>query len=282
MRLSFFNVRAFGTLALAGVLSVGGGCASAGSITTQQEAQLGRQSAAEINRQLPIVGQSDINQYINQIGNQIASNADTRGLRYNFYVVNSSAVNAFALPGGYIYVNRGLIERADNVSELAGVLAHEIAHVTERHGVEQWARAQNANTGVGLGAALYTILTGTPPPQAAGAAVQVGGGAYLARHGREAEREADMKGIEFMTRAGYNPRGMVTFFQELLQERKRNPSRLEQWFSTHPLTEERIANTGQAVQAIPQSRISRTVTDTRGYQQFRSRVRSLPAAPTNR
>lgn len=282
MRLYFLQRHAVGTAAVGAMLAIGGGCASAGSISPQQEAQLGRQSAAEINRQLPIVGNSAINSYINQIGSQIANQADTRGLRYNFYVVNSSAVNAFALPGGYIYVNRGLIERADNASELAGVLAHEIAHVTERHGVEQWARAQNANTGVGLGAALYTILTGSPPPQAAGAAVQIGGGAYLARHSREAELEADYKGVEFMTRAGYNPRGMVTFFQELLQERQRNPSRLEQWFSTHPLTEERIANTSRAVQAIPQARTARTATDTRAFQQFRSRVRSLPAAPTNR
>ena len=283
MRSWFSRARPWvGAVALSGIIAGAGGCASASSVSVQDEVQLGRQAAANVNRQLPIVGESAINRYINQLGNRIARQADPRGLTYNFYVVNSDAVNAFALPGGYIYINRGLIDRADNLSELAGVLAHEIAHVTERHGVEQMVRAQNASTGVGLGAAVYTILTGSPPGQAAGAAVQIGGTGYLAKHGREAEREADLKGIEFVTRAGIHPRGMVTFFNELLAERKRNPNRLEQFFSTHPLTEERIENTNRAVQAIPASRLQRLTTDTRDFQQFKSQVRRLPAAPPAR
>lgn len=283
MRFASSRVRHWtATLALGGTVAAAGGCASAASVPVQDEVQLGRQAAYDINRQLPIIGSGAVNSYINQLGSQIANRADTRGLRYTFYVVNENVVNAFALPGGYIYINRGLIERADNMSELAGVLAHEIAHVTERHGIEQMARAQNANTGVGLGAALYGILTGRQLGQVAGAAVQVGGAGYFAKHGRAAEREADMKGIEYMTRAGIHPQGMVSFFGELLQERKRNPGRLEQFFSTHPLTEERIQNTSQTVRAIPASQLQRLTRDTQAFQQFKARVRQLPPAPPAR
>ncbi|HEV2147179.1 MAG TPA: M48 family metallopeptidase [Longimicrobiaceae bacterium] len=260
-------------LALGGAVATAGGCAPA--ISTQQEVQLGRQNAAEINRQLPIVRDAAVNQYINQLGRSIARVADPRGIPYTFYVVNSNVVNAFAVPGGHIYVNRGLIERADNMSELAGVLAHEVAHVAERHGIEQWQRAQNANLGLSL---LYGVLLGRSPGAVERVGVQAAGGAVFASYGRDAEREADLRGVDYMVRAGYNPQGMVRFFNELLSERKRNPSRLEQWFSTHPLTEERIQNTSRAVEAIPAATRARLATDTRAYQSFRARVRSLPAA----
>src|SRR5690606_21936667 len=130
-----------GLVAALGGTAVVGGCASAASISPQQEAQLGAQYAAEINQQLPIVQNSAVHSYINELGRSIASRVDPR-LNYTFYVVNSDQVNAFAVPGGYIYVNRGLIERAESMSELAGVLGHEIGHVVERHGLEQMARQQ--------------------------------------------------------------------------------------------------------------------------------------------
>jgi predicted Zn-dependent protease len=260
-------------LALGGTVATAGGCAPA--ISTQQEVEIGRQNAAEINRQLPIIQDAAINQYINQLGRSISQRADPRGIPYNFYVVNSNVVNAFALPGGYVYVNRGLVERAENASELAGVLSHEIAHVVERHGIEQVQRAQNANLGLSV---LYGVLLGRNPGTLEQVGIQAGGSAVFASYGRDAEREADLRGVQFMVNSGYNPQGMVRFFEELLSERKRNPSRLEQWFSTHPLTEERIQNTSQAVAAIPAATRNRLTTDTRAFQSFRSRVRSLPAA----
>jgi len=265
----------FAALLLGGSVATAGACAPA--ITTQQEVQVGQQQAAQINQQLPIVQDASINNYINQIGQSISRAADPRGIPYRFYVVNSGAVNAFAIPGGHIYVTRALIERADNLSELTGVLGHEIAHVTERHGIEQWQRAQQANMGLSV---LYGVLLGRQPGTVERVGVQAAGGAWMAGHSREAEREADNRGLEFVARAGYNPRGMVTFFDELLQERRRNPSRLEQWFSTHPLTEERIANTSRTVSAM--NLPANLVTDTRAYQSFRARVRSLPAAPQGR
>lgn len=260
-------------LALGGMAATAGGCAPA--ISTEQEVQIGRQNAAQVNQQLPIVRDAAVNQYINDLGRSIARVADPRGIQYTFYVVNSNVVNAFALPGGYVYVNRGLIERADNASELAGVLSHEIAHVVERHGIEQVQRAQNANLGLAL---LYGVLLGRNPGGLEQVGIQAGGSLVFASYGRDAEREADLRGVDYMVRAGYNPNGMVRFFNELLAERQRNPSRLEQWFATHPLTEERIQNTSRAVQAIPNLNNRNLVTDTRAYQTFRTRVRSLPAA----
>lgn len=259
-------------LALGGAVATAGGCAPA--ISTEQEVQIGRENAAQVNQQLPIVRDAAINQYINDLGRSIARVADPRGIPYTFYVVNSNVVNAFALPGGYVYVNRGLIERADNASELAGVLSHEVAHVVERHGIEQVQRAQNANLGLSL---LYGVLLGRNPGGLEQIGIQAGGGLVFASYGRDAEREADLRGVDYMVRAGYNPNGMVTFFNELLAERQRNPSRLEQWFATHPLTEERIQNTSRAVAAIPNLNSRNLATDTRAFQTFRSRVRSLPA-----
>ncbi len=260
-------------LALGGMAATAGGCAPA--ISTEQEVQIGRQNAAQVNQQLPIIRDAAVNQYINDLGRSIARVADPRGIQYTFYVVNSNVVNAFALPGGYVYVNRGLVERADNASELAGVLSHEIAHVVERHGIEQVQRAQNANLGLAL---LYGVLLGRNPGGLEQVGIQAGGSLVFASYGRDAEREADLRGVDYMVRAGYNPNGMVRFFNELLAERQRNPSRLEQWFATHPLTEERIQNTSRAVQAIPNLNNRNLVTDTRAYQTFRTRVRSLPAA----
>jgi predicted Zn-dependent protease len=259
-------------LALGGAVATAGGCAPA--ITTQQEVEIGRQNAAQVNQQLPIVRDAAINQYINELGRSIARGADPRGIPYTFQVVNSNVVNAFALPGGYIYVNRGVIERAANASELVGVMSHEVAHVVERHGIEQVQRAQNANLGLSL---LYGVLLGRNPGGLEQIGIQAGGTAVFASYGRGAEREADLRGVEFMTRAGYNPQGMVSFFNKLLAERQRNPSRLEQWFATHPLEEERIQNTSRAVQAIPAATRNRLNTDTRAFQTFKSRVRSLPA-----
>lgn len=260
-----------GVLALTGVTAGAAGCAP----TLQEEAQMGRQYAAQINQQLPIVRDAAVNRYINQLGNQIARAADTRGLQYTFYVVNSDVVNAFAVPGGHIYINRGLIEQTDNLSELAGVLGHEVAHVVARHGVDQMVRMQRAE----LGANLAYVLLGRTPGQIEQVGLQLGAGAYFASHSREAEREADDLAVGYMVQSGIDPSGIVTFFQKLMSERQRQPGRVEQWFSTHPLTEERVTNTRAAVQAIPAAQRQNLTTNTREYQQFQARVRQLPAAP---
>ena len=277
MGMQLTRVRA-GALALAlGGTAVAGGCAPA--VTTQQEVQAGADYARQINAQLPVIRDSYTNQYINQLGRQIAAQADPRGIPYTFYVVNSDVVNAFSIPGGYVYVNRGIIERADNVSQLAGVLAHEIGHVVERHGIQQMQRAQNANTALSV---LYGVLLRRNPGTVEQAGIQVGGSAVFAGYSRTAEREADRDAVTFMMRSGYNPNGLPQFFNKLLAEQQRNPSRVEQWFATHPLTAERIQNTQAIINATPNANSSRLVTDNREFQNFRARVRSLTPVPQDR
>lgn len=272
------RIRIAGRLTGVLALSAVGAGACAPAITTQQEMQMGAQYAAEINRQLPIVQNPQIHYYINQIGNTIARQADPRGIQYTFYVVNSPQVNAFAVPGGHIYINRGLIERANNLSEFAGVLGHEIGHVVHRHGIEQMQRMQNAELGVNLA----YILLGRAPSGVEQVGLQLGAGAFFARHSREAEREADAVAIDYLMTAGIHPAGLVTMFEHLIAERNRTPSTVEQWFSTHPLTEERIADISARIQQIPQSRTQNLAMDSPAYQEFRQRLRQLPAAPQQR
>lgn len=277
MSIRLTSLRA-GAVALAvGGAAAAGGCAPA--VTTQQEVQAGSDYARQINAQLPILRDSYTNQYINQLGRQIAAQADPRGIPYTFYVVNSDVVNAFSIPGGYVYVNRGVIERADNVSQLAGVLAHEIGHVVERHGIQQAQRAQNANTALSI---LYGVLMRRNPSTVEQAGIQVGGSAVFAGYSRTAEREADHDAVIFMMRSGYNPHGLPQFFNKLMSEQQRQPSKVEQWFATHPLTEERIQNTNAEIAATPGSNNARLVTDTREFQNFRARVRSLTPVPQDR
>jgi predicted Zn-dependent protease len=266
------RARQLTTAVLVGGLMAAGGCAPA--ISTQQEVELGRQYAAEINAQLPIVQNPAVHSYINELGESIARRVDPRGIDYTFYVVNAAGVNAFAVPGGFIYVNRGLIERASNMSELAGVLAHEIGHVVERHSVEQLQKAQNANL---LANVVYGVLLQRPPSGVEQVGVQVAGSAIFAGYSRDAEREADIQAVGYLVTSGINPRGMPAFFQKLIEEQQRSPSTVEQWFSTHPLTQERIELVQQQINSIPASTLSGLRTDTQAFQEFRARVRQLPA-----
>lgn len=265
--------RATGVMALTGTVAAAGACAPA--ISTQQEAELGQEYARQIAMELPIIQDGPTVQYINQLGNQIASRADDRGIRYTFYVVNAPEVNAFAVPGGHIYVNRGLIERSQNMSELAGVLAHEVAHVAHRHGIDQWQRAQNANTAL---AVLYGVLLGRNPSGIEQVGIQVGGSAVFAGYSRDAEREADRTAIQYLLAAGIDPRGMITMFETLMAERQRNPGAVEQWFSTHPTTQERIDNTRAAIAELPAGSLQGLNNNTQAYADFRSRVSRLPAS----
>ncbi len=247
------------------------GCA----ISTQQEVQMGTEYAQQINAQLPIVNDPEINRYINVLGDSIARLADDRGLQWQFFVVNSREVNAFAVPGGYIYVNRGLIERTRTMAQLAGVLGHEIGHVTERHSVEQMQKAQQANIGV----TLACVLTRVCESQAAGAAINVAGGALFASFSRSDESEADAVGIRHVVRAGIHPKGVPEMFEILLSERQGGRGGVDTWFATHPLEEDRIAETQKRIAQIEPAILRGLTEDTQNYQAFKRRVASLPAPP---
>ena len=264
------GIRRYAAIATLATATAGAGACA---ISTQQELELGQQYATEINQQLPIIDDAEIHRYINLVGDRLAQQGG-RQLDYTFYVVNTDVINAFAVPGGYVYINRGLIERTDNLSELAGVLAHEIAHVELRHGVEQMESMQRAQLGLALG----SILLG-PPQGATAAAVQVGAGLYFASNSREAENEADALAIPLLIGGGVHPRGLVTFFNELIAERERAPSSLEQWFSTHPLTEDRIAAVEARIDQQPAGSLEGLAMNSANFTRMQSRLRSMPAPP---
>src|SRR6476646_5078367 len=172
-------------------------------ISQQQEVQMGQEYVQQINAQLPIVQDPELNRYINVLGDSIARLTSRADLDWHFFIVDSKEVNAFAVPGGYVYVNRGLIERSDKMDEVAGVLGHEIGHVVRRHTVKQMEKEQGANVGI----TLACVLTGVCNSQVAGAAINIAGSAVFARFSRSDEAEADQEGFNNVVRAGISPEG---------------------------------------------------------------------------
>jgi beta-barrel assembly-enhancing protease len=250
--------------------------AACGGISTQQEVEMGAQYASQINAQLPLVRDAEVNRYISVLGDSLARVADSRGLEWRFYVVNSSDVNAFAVPGGFIYVNRGLIERAQNMAQLAGVLGHEIGHVTERHSIQQMEKQQGAQLGLSIGCVLAPNICGN---QVGATAINLGANAVFAGFSRKDESEADTRGVEYTTRAGIDPRGIPEMFRILLEERQRNPSKLEAWFATHPLEETRIERTEAQIAQMSPAVLQSLTKDSRAFQNMKARLRALPPAP---
>jgi beta-barrel assembly-enhancing protease len=277
------NMRRFRPSAITGLrrlvlpIAVALTAASAGCVaSTQQELKLGADYAAQIDQQLPIVRDPESVRYINVLGDSIARVSDSRGLQWQFSIVDQPEINAFAVPGGYIYVNRGLIERAKTMSELAGVLGHEIAHVTQRHSMQQMAKNQQASYGaLGLCVAFPSFCNSG----LGNAAIQYGGGAVFAKFSRNDETDADRFGVTYVTRAGIDPRGMPSMFRTLLAERKANPSALEAWFASHPMEEDRVAVTEREIGKIDPIILKTLTRDTPAFQRFKARLATLPRTP---
>lgn len=214
------------------------GCASGSDfnmISIEEEWQLGNQLSQEVASQVRLNNDAAVNAYVRNMGQKIVARmpAPFNQLPWQFHVVNDPAINAFAIPGGHIYLHTGLLTNADNASEVAGVMAHEIGHVVARHSTEQISRQYGLSMVAGL-------VLGQNPGVLQQLAAQIVAGGTMARFSREAERESDEIGIQGMAAAGYNPIGMATMFEELMEHRQGTPGRVEQFFSTHPLTEERV------------------------------------------
>jgi predicted Zn-dependent protease len=244
--------------------------ACGGGIGLQEEAEMGASYAAEVRRQVPMITDPAVVGELNRFGRQLAARADSTGREYTFYLVDSPEVNAFALPGGHIFVNRGLIESADQASEFAGVLGHEIAHVTERHGIEQMKKQR----GAGVIVTIVYVLLGREPGVVEQVAIEAGGAAVFARYGRQAEREADRRAISTLPAAGYDPEGVATFFEDLMEQQARQPTLLDSWFASHPHSAERVQNARTMIGTLKVDR-ARLADDTPEYQAFRARVRQL-------
>lgn len=248
------------------------GCA----ISQQQEIQVGAEQSQQVNAQLPIVKDNAINTYLNILGDSLAKLTSRSDLEWHFYMVNTAEFNAFALPGGFIYINRGVAERSDNLAQFASVVAHEIGHVVLRHSVKQMEQMQGAN----FGAVALCTLTSVCSTAIGQTGINIAGGALFAKFSRDDEREADAAGIQEMVRAGINPNGMASMFEKLLNERQSQPGALDAWFASHPLEEERIKNAQAQVAKINPSIVRSLTSNTNAFNDFKARVKALPRPAT--
>ena len=240
-------------------------------VSTDEEVAIGRENSAKIEQQVPIVADPVATRYLDSLGQAIAARADRRGLTWRFRLVDSDEVNAFALPGGFVYVNRGLVSRAESLSELAGVLSHEIGHVTMRHSAKQLEKAQRTGAGV----TLLCTLTNVCDNRLGRAAVQAGGSALMAKFSRADELEADSVAVGYVADAGLDPDGIPRMFRRLLEERDRSPDVMDSWFGTHPLEEDRVQQAERLIRAAEPDLPPNLVTDDEGYQLFRARLAPL-------
>ena len=252
--------------------------ASACEVSEEQEVAIGQQTAQEVAAQIPVVTDPYITAYINEIGDTIASHTSRADLDWHFFVVNSHQVNAFALPGGFIYVNRGLIESARRFDELAGVLGHEIGHVIQRHSVKQMQNQQK----VGVVAELACTLTNICESGLGQAAINIGGTAIVARYSRADELQADSEAVANVLRVKIDPEGIPSLFEVLMRQRRSEPSVVEGWFSTHPLEESRIENARALIENAGADRVGGLLQDLPSFVEFKRRVESLPEPPPPR
>jgi len=234
----------------------------------QREVELGRQMATEVERQARLVDDPVVAEYVNRLSQNLVRNSDAR-VPFTVKVIDSHEVNAFALPGGFLFVNTGLLLRTESEAELAGVLAHEIAHVAARHATKQATRQELLNY-VSMPLVLVGGWLGYAVRQLVGVAVPMG----FLEFTRGMERQADTLGLEYLYRSGYDPLAFVDFFERVQTLQKARPGVVARVFSTHPMTAGRI----RAAQKMIQRRLEprpRYVVDTSEFQNIRSRLARL-------
>lgn len=216
-------------------------------VSESQERRLGMESDRSMVEELGLYVDSRLQGYVAELGRRLAAGSERPGLDWTFRVVDDPVVNAFALPGGYVYVTRGILAHFDSEAELAAVLGHEIGHVTARHGVEQVSRARLAEVGLGLGAILAP-----EEAKAYGGLAQSGLGLLFLKYSRDDERQADELGLRYLSRGGYDPRPMTEVFEMLERVgRQAGGERLPVWLSTHPAPEDRREWAERAVASLP-------------------------------
>ena len=239
--------------------------------STEKEVRLGRELAAQVDREAKFVDDPVITEYINRVGQNIVLHSDAK-VPFTIKVIDSDEVNAFALPGGFFYVNKGLMLAADNEAELAGVMAHEIAHVAARHAVENNKKAELAQYAVlipsiilggGLGQLIY---------QGGGFASMLG----FMKFTRGAEEEADKLGVQYMYAAGYDPTAMATMFEKLESKNKKKPGFISKLFATHPAPPERRAASLALAARFPER--EEYVISSSEFQRVKSRLLRLSNA----
>jgi predicted Zn-dependent protease len=240
-------------------------------VSLEKEVQLGAEIAGEFEQTARLVEDPVVNEYVDRVGQNLVKHSDAKVL-FHIKVVDTDEVNAFAFPGGYFYVNKGLILAANNEAELAGVMAHEISHVTARHATQRMSKAQ------------YLQLFSIPALFVGGYWAQMGIqnalglGINLELMGvtRESEREADQLGIQYLWNTGYDPNAFVSFFEKLQEEEKSKPGRLAGWFRTHPSTDDRICASLDEQRYLPEK--DYYIVDTSEFDRVKARLQSIDNA----
>ena len=244
--------------------------------SVEQDVEVGKQSAAEVEKQLPVLRNSTVQNYVAGIGDRLAKVVQGAEYPYQFKVINVSDVNAFALPGGFMYVNRGLIQAARSEAELAGVMAHEISHVAIRHGTNQASKAYLSQAGLGV---LGGVLGGGggSTDQIIGAVGGFGLNTVFLKFGRKAEEQADVVGAQTLAKAGYDPLAMADFFETLRELSGGDPSKFETFFSSHPAPGNRARRIEEEVQLLGHIRQTPPVGN---FSRIKARLERLPDAPS--
>jgi Zn-dependent protease with chaperone function len=243
-----------------------------------QDVQAGREAAAQVEQQMPILRDADATAYLDDVGRRLVAAIPQEfqhpEFRYSFQLVNARDINAFALPGGPMYVNRGMIEAARTEGEMAGVMAHELSHVALRHGTAQATKAQKYSILAGVGAIAGAVLGG-PAGSVIGQGSQVAVGTYFLKFSREYETEADVLGAQIMARAGYDPRDLANMFKTL--EQQSGGSGGPQFMSDHPAPANRYARINQEANLL---RVNNPIRASRDFDRIKERLRGMSRAPS--
>ena len=236
--------------------------------STEKEIRMGKEYAQQIEQSMRLVKDPVVNEYVNRIGQNLVRNSDAK-VPFTIKVVDSDEINAFALPGGFFYVNSGLILAADEEAELAGVMAHEIAHVAARHATRGMTRAQLANI-----MTIPLIFVGGGIGYAAREVAGIGLPLTFLSFSRGFEAEADYLGLQYMYKSGYDPNAFVAFFEKIEAQEKKKPGSLAKAFSTHPQTPDRIEKSQEEIATILPPR-DQYIVSTSEFDQVKSRLAAL-------
>jgi predicted Zn-dependent protease len=252
-------------------LSIAAGC----SVSSEQERQIGAIEAAQIDSEMPLIRDTAVDRFVTELGKSIASRTSRADLDWHFSVVNSPEVNAFALPGGFIYINRGAIEQADRLDELAGIMGHEIGHVIRRHSANQIEQTERD----ALGVLVLCTLTHACRTIGGRMAIRIGADARTAHYSQKDEAQADSEGVVNTMRAGIDPEGLPSFFQKLLDKRAQQPTAVESFFSTHPTDQSRVTATRQQIAALGPAAVKDLLRDNPEFHTIQAQVKAIPAPP---
>jgi predicted Zn-dependent protease len=239
-------------------------------ISVEDEIAIGKQTNADTRKKIPELADQAVRAYVRGIGGRLARVAPGPRYPYSFTVANYREINAFALPGGPVWINRGVLQAAANESQVAAVLAHEVAHLAQRHPAQQMSNAVVANLGLG---ALGALLGNVGGAGAARTAAGLGTNLWFLKFSRDDEAEADRVGLQILRRAGWDARGMIEMFEILKREQGRNPGAVETFLSSHPAPQDRLNALRTAV-----ARANGGTRNTATFQATKAKLRKMPPA----